>query len=578
MGSDEDKGVSRRRYNRAVAARAEAEKLLDEKSRALFEANEALREHQSALEDTVRERTADLQAALQKAQMASEVRARFIATMSHEIRTPLGGLMGIVDLLHMEESDPKKQELLSFAKTSGTALKTIVNDVLDFSKMEAGAFQFKTEQVDIRSLATGVAALARYSADETEREIEVEIGDDVPQRFYGDATRIRQVISNLVSNAVRYSTDGLISVRARMIEVDDAPWLRVEVEDFGVGIAADKRDDLFKDFSQVSNELSDQAQGTGLGLAISRRIIEGANGHIGVDSELGVGSTFWFEIPIEEVPHAPLSDPTTTAEVDNAEDIVRGARVLLAEDNTINQTLLMRFLKKMGVVATLAENGQVAVDLFRPGAFDLILMDVAMPVMDGLQAIRHIRDAHPPDQVPPISLLTAHVMETVADDAIAVGVEHVLSKPIAFDDLRLGIASLMTGRKVHSLSLSAPQAGSHVPVMDLMSEDISAGLAASLSGAEIEELAAQFVTDAESLWADVMKHSDDAASRGNCKAPAHALKGAAGLLGFATVSEHAAMVEESCAFLDAEDFDVIGGMIASELDRIRATLPSGASA
>ena len=328
MVPEEDDHVSRSRYEREKAARKEAEALLEDKSRELFLANQQLSRHSELLEQTVMDRTAEMRTALEKAEAASAMRSRFLATMSHEIRTPLGGLLGMIDLMYGDETDPNKRELLTYAKTSGDALKRIVNDVLDFSKMEAGAFQFENEKVDLRALIGGVMALAATSVADGDARLRSSISPTVPQYFAGDATRIRQVLANLVSNALRYSTEGQIEVRAFALPEKKGALIRVEVEDRGVGISPKEQEDLFKDFTQVQNKLTSAAQGTGLGLAISRRIIEGVDGRIGVISEKGEGSTFWFEIPVEVMTeHAP----SKTESVPNTRKVqaeVDGARIL----------------------------------------------------------------------------------------------------------------------------------------------------------------------------------------------------------------------------------------------------------
>jgi signal transduction histidine kinase len=370
MPTVEDDRVSRRRYQREQRARAEAEELLENKSRELFLANQKLSEYSEHLETAVLERTTELRQALVQAEAASAVRTRFVATMSHEIRTPLGGMLGMIDLLEMDEDNPEKLEFLKNARISGQALSRIVNDVLDFSKMEAGVFVFEDEGVDIRALIGSVIAMAGANLISEGRIIESKVDLSVPPLFFGDATRIRQVISNLVSNAVNYSMNGPITLRAKSTPHAKGVLLRVEVQDFGVGIEKSQLENLFKDFSQISNSLTAAARGTGLGLAISKRIIEGCGGTIGVESSPGFGSTFWFEIPAEVVATPQIIEAEHVLDEAFSESFsLEGTRVLLAEDNTINQKLLLVYLDRMGVDAVLAENGRIAVEKFEPGLF-----------------------------------------------------------------------------------------------------------------------------------------------------------------------------------------------------------------
>ncbi len=570
MSSVQDDRVSRSRYERETTARKEAEQLLEQKSRELFLANQKLSQQSEMLEQTVKQRTAELRLALEKAEAASAMRARFIATMSHEIRTPLGGLLGMIDLILGDETDPAKRELLEYASTSGEALKRIVNDVLDFSKMEAGAFQFENEKVDIRALIGGVLALTGASIPDGDARLRSSISPTVPQFFAGDATRIRQVLANLISNAGRYSSGGTIEVRAFASPHKKGALIRVEVEDHGVGISTEQQKDLFKDFTQVQNKLTAAAQGTGLGLAISRRIIEGAGGHIDVHSEPGVGSVFWFELPVEVVEarsslqkSGSIGAPAAKAEVD-------GARILLAEDNKINQKLLLTFLKRMNVTADLAENGRIAVEKFAPGKYDLVLMDVAMPEMDGLEATRIIRDSWPAEKIPPIVVLTAHVLDAIHEDSARVGIDRVLSKPITFGDLRDAISEELGAK--HAPDQDAPmQFGARPAVFVHLSEPILQGLIESMSENEVIALVEEFVIDSrrllEAITSNLRRGEAEAAA-----AEAHALKGMSGLIGVQGVSELAGQLEQSAPYLDEASIDEVAGSIAQHLDTLDRAL------
>lgn len=575
-GTDDDR-VSRRRYERAVRAREEAERLLEEKSRALYLANQQLNKHTETLDRTVRERTEDLQKALEKAHSASAMRSRFVATMSHEIRTPLGGLLGMIDLLGSSETDPEKRDLLSYAKTSGEALKRIVNDVLDFSKMEAGAFHFENESVDIRALFDSVAALARTVISDGATRLTVEVDDSVPQRFAGDATRIRQVISNFISNAGRYSSDGPITLRARSCEHDKGALLRVEVSDQGVGISPEQQKTLFQDFAQVQNRLTAAAQGTGLGLAISKRIIEGCGGTIGVTSAEGKGSTFWFDLPVAVLDHTP---DTELAEADalprpNAHDI-SGRRVLVAEDNRINQKLILTYLKRLGVEADLAGNGRIAVEKFAPGRFDLILMDVAMPEIDGFEAIRTLHETWPTEALPPIIVLTAHVMDAVRDESEAVGADMVLSKPITFDDLQQAMDKALVdhaaGARAQRQSRKAADTAPPAPqVLSLMEPEIAQGLTENFSGPEVVALVQEYIADGRRLLDNIgalFKTGELEAVSGQ----AHALRGASGFLGFKQVAELAELVETSAADLDTDSMLEMREAALEQFDKIEQAL------
>ncbi|TDL90514.1 ATP-binding protein [Meridianimarinicoccus aquatilis] len=553
MSTANEDQVSRRRFEREKAARQEAERLLEEKSRALYLANEKLNAYSEELEKAVLERTADMRRALQKAEAAAATRSRFLATMSHEIRTPLGGLLGMIDLVYGDETNPETREYLEYAKTSGQALKRIVNDVLDFSKMEAGAFQFENEKVDIRALISSVVGLAGGNLGSGESRIRESISSSVPKLFLGDATRIRQVISNLVSNAVRYSTDGPIEVRAFSTRHEKGALLRVELEDHGIGISPELEETLFKDFSQIQNRLTAAAQGTGLGLAISKQIIEGINGTIGVDSVLEEGSTFWFEIPVEVIESVP-SKTTGKSDLSKADRrSVAGVRILLAEDNPINQKLILTFLKRMKAEVELAENGAVAVRKFAPNTFDLLLMDVAMPEMDGLEAIRTLRELYPAEDIPPIVLLTAHVMEAIHQESKGVGVARVLSKPISYDDLEAGISEVLELHQSETPSTRGVEAPSpaKADVIDMMSADVAKQLLDAMPKADLLAIVEEFISDSRRLLGEILAHQNNQ-NAALVAQSAHSLKGSSGSLGFPRISDAAKEIEGGITELSSE--------------------------
>lgn len=554
MTENTDDRVSRKRYEREKAARAEAESLLEAKSRELFLANQKLEKYSNDLELAVLERTAEVRLALERTEAASVARSRFLATMSHEIRTPLGGLLGMIDLLEMDEREPEKLELLNYAKTAGVGLSRIVNDVLDFSKMEAGVFLFEEENVDIRALIESVKILASSHETGADRQIITKVSGNVPKLFLGDATRIRQVVSNFVSNAIRYSFDGPIIIKATTKGDADKAILRLEVEDFGVGIDAGGISNLFKDFTQISNPLTAAAQGAGLGLAICKRIITGIGGEISVDSTLGEGSTFWFEIEIETVdlPDASGTDGASLAPNLPPEGI-QGVRVLIAEDNAINQKLLLTYADRMGLVADLAEDGSVALLKFAPGKYDLVIMDIAMPVMDGLEATRRIRDRWEQAQIPPILALTAHVMDAIEDEAEQVGIDRILSKPIPFLELKNAIEDIVAGglnakrttprpSPKSRKTKSKPETDSARSLVDLMAPGVHKNLVEMFGLDGLSDFAEKFLLDSSDRIAKLITANENG-DIAEVKAQAHSLKGAALALGFPDMADWAKKIE-----------------------------------
>jgi len=579
MSSSDDTRVSRSRYNRECAARAEAEKLLERKSRELFEANTALNAHSQQLAEAVATRTAELVQALERAEAASVARSRFIATMSHEIRTPLGGLLGMIDLLAMDEVDAGKLELLNYAKAAGTGLSRIVNDVLDFSKMEAGVFVFEEESVDIRALVKSISMLYTSHGKGTARTITLQIDDSVPQLFLSDATRIRQVISNLISNALRYSTEGPIIVRATATPHAQGALLRCEVEDFGVGIPPEKFNDLFKDFSQVANPLTVAAQGTGLGLAICKRIMDGLGGRVGVESKQGSGSTFWIELAVTVV-SASASRPYQESDAQMAAPppCIAGKHVLIAEDNIINQKMLLAYAQRMDMTADLAENGRIAVEKFAPGKYDLILMDIAMPEMDGIEATRQIFAKWPKDSVPPILALTAHVADAIEAEANEVGITRILSKPIPYDELKsaleatLGLTSI-TASAQEATSPEDQTASVEEQLLAMMDSTVGENMLSIFSAEGLIDLAEKFVTDCNQrldlLIAAAESGDIDAASK-----QGHSIKGACLAMGFESMAELAKRIEHHSTETTKATIIEIAQELSDEIAQLNAILKS----
>lgn len=556
MSDEASDRVSRKRYQREQSARAEAETLLEEKSRELFLASQQLSKHSALLEKAVAERTAELQLALERAEAASTARSRFVATMSHEIRTPLGGMLGMIDLLGLDETDPAKKELLEYAKSAGKGLSRIVNDVLDFSEMEAGVFVFEEEHVDIRALIESVRKLAEANPKSGDRPITVKVNKSVPKVFLGDATRVRQVISNLINNALRYSVDGPIIVRANTSEHPMGAHLRVEVEDFGVGIADTELGNLFKDFSQVSNSLTAAAQGAGLGLAICKRILEECGGEVGVESALGEGSTFWFQLPIAIVaPEDWLGAESATPDGPPRQSLV-GKRVLIAEDNIINQKLLLTYAKRMELKAMLAENGRIALDTFAPDKFDLVLMDVAMPEMDGLEATRRIREKWAGAVMPPILALTAHVMEAIEEEAMLVGIDVVLSKPIPYDDLKYALETALGGAATQTEEFSTEAVetgGSAKPqtLLDAMSPTIAKDLLQMFTIEDLVDFAKNYVGDVFERISKI-ESALDAGDHLTVSQQGHSIMGSSLVFGFQEIANWAHFIEKSRPEVDTK--------------------------
>jgi signal transduction histidine kinase len=378
-----------------------------------------------------------LRAAQSDAEAASRAKSQFLAVMSHELRTPLTGVTGMIELLGKTALDPLQRDYVGVLRESAQALLAVVNDILDFSKIEAGHLVIDAVAFDLPKLIGSAVRLLEARAVEKGLALRFVWPDDAPRHIEGDPTRLRQVLLNLIGNAVKFTERGHVEIRLATWRIDgDRLRLRLTVADTGPGIADTVRGRLFEMFSQGDTSINRRFGGTGLGLAICRRLIEAMAGEIGVDSVPGQGSTFWFEIapklgPIELAmrPSEPEAPVTT-----------RAARVLVADDVPTNRRLIEAILNHLGHESMFVENGLQAVDAASREPFDVILMDMQMPEMDGIQATRAIRGLPGPAATTPIIALTADVVLVQRDEFEAAGVDGILVKPILWNDLQKAIA------------------------------------------------------------------------------------------------------------------------------------------
>ncbi len=380
-----------------------------------------------------------------RAEAAIRTRTAFLATVSHELRTPLNGVVGATRLLE-DCDDPRERALwVATMRSSAEHLLQIIDDILDFTRLEADRMVFEARPFDLDPVIAGVCEIVRPRAAEKGLELTVETAAELPCRFVGDAGRIRQVLFNLVGNAVKFTETGSVRVRVDgepPLGEGGAPTLRFDVEDTGIGIAPEHVGDLFVEFSQLDGSITRRFGGTGLGLAISREIVRRMGGEITVASRLGEGSVFTVRLPLA-VAAAPEAAPAPVAD-----DVGPGLEILLAEDNPTNTLVATRLLARLGHRVATAVDGVAALAALAERRFDVVLMDVMMPRMDGLTAIRKIRAGETPEPGVPIVALTANALAEDREAALAAGADAFATKPVSAEKL----AAAITEARVRSAS------------------------------------------------------------------------------------------------------------------------------
>ena len=384
---------------------------------------------------TERERAeAELKVAKQVADDANQAKGEFLAYTSHEIRTPLNAIIGFSDVLLTSPLDKTQQDYSRRIKNAGTRLLTLINDLLDLSKIEAGKLNIEYADFELRQTLDEVVQEQAVKAREKHVTLELTIDDDVPDALIGDSLRLRQIVLNLIGNAIKFTpAQGKVTTHAQVVGHDgDRPRVHVSVTDTGIGIPADKVGALFARYAQADASTARKYGGTGLGLSICKSLVELMEGHIGVTSEAGKGSVFSFELPftLQAAVTEPVSEPVPTR-AETAVVTIEGMRVLVAEDNEHNQLLIELLLKKQGVESVMVNNGAEAIENLRQNSYDLVFMDLEMPVMGGFEAVAAIReDEKKKGTRMSIVALSAHAPEEQREPCIAAGMDDYLMKPL----------------------------------------------------------------------------------------------------------------------------------------------------
>ena len=391
----------------------------------------------------------ELIVAKEKAELASKTKANFLSTVTHELRTPLYAVTGLTNMLLDEE--PKKHQIphLKSLKFSGDYLLTFINDILQINKIEANKVELDPEQFNLKNKIENVISALSNSAKDNETKLHFDYEDGLPETYIGDQLKISQILINLLGNAIKFTKDGDIWVRAYKIDKKDKKYtLRFEIEDNGIGITKEKQDHMFESFSQGSVQINRKYGGTGLGLSIVKGLIQILKGKIYLKSELGKGTTFFFEIPLE---YSELVKEPKVEEIKKSnkmEDLdLSNVKILIVEDNKINQMITKKILNKMNLYCDVVDNGEAAVEQVKETTYDVVLMDIHMPGISGLEATKIIRTF---DKELTIFALTAVTLEDKMHEFGEAGFDDIISKPFKQEDFETKLFAALSGEKIVS--------------------------------------------------------------------------------------------------------------------------------
>lgn len=528
-----------------------------------------LRRHKEHLEQIVSERTAQLkdanlllgeeaaghEKARERAEQANRAKTAFLAAMSHEIRTPISGILGTLHLLDEAGLTKAQKNRLGIIRASGETLLSIINDILDYSKIEAGHLDIAQTDFDVRRLIEDIVALMEINAKRKGLTLRARVSEDIPPVLKGDAGHVRQILINLVGNAIKFTEKGSISVRITRAQGNGRIPVRFEVEDTGIGISTSELPHLFDAFYQVQTLPERRSGGTGLGLSICNRLVKAIGGKIGVESTRGSGSTFWMQLPFEygsvgELAESALARPPEVK-------LVKALSVLLVEDNPVNLEITHAFLERDGHHVKKVGNGEEALALVEKGSFDVVLMDISLPGIDGQEATRRIRVLGDSDKRNiPIIAMSAHVFREEISGYLSAGMNAFLGKPFSPEQLRSVLWQVIHGKPVKSIVVegNAPAASGNTEALldpSILEEDLKIlGENRVLRMVDLFQSSIPDITEelreaiAASRWAKVGK-------------VVHSLKSAAASLGLLRLHQKSRNVEIAVKEMREEDIQIM---------------------
>lgn len=508
-----------------------------------------------------------------QAEAANVAKGRFLAIMSHEIRTPLNAILGVFDLLKETRLNDGQQDLVDTGHSSGSQLLSIINDILDFSKMEAGKLELKRAAFDLHSLLNTAVEMLQTQAMMKGLALSLFMDHDFPRYAESDPGRLRQILINLVNNAIKFTPSGHIIVRASASrDVGDDFTLHCEVEDSGIGISPEFRDLLFDEFTMADGTHARTQQGSGLGLAICKQLVKLMGGDIGVRSDPGQGSVFTFDIPMRSADHAENELDPGHAPVRDLP--IQPVRILLAEDNAANQMIIRSILAHSGITLAAVSNGREAVAAVQESDFDLVLMDISMPVMDGIAATQAIRQLPPPVGRIPVVALTAHAMDSDKERFLQAGMDAHLSKPInrhaVFGCIRQYVSkSLGAPPQMQRDATLSPASPQDAPVADdqnptpLVDDAVLEQLTKDTSPAIVPDLLLHYVDDARRLLDNICQ-ATACSDMEQLQFHSHTLGSSSAAHGNARLYEVARAVEGHCRAGDpAQAFNMTSTLVST---------------